>query len=174
MEERKIPTKNYIIFVVMTIAVIVGVLYTANYYALSRDFYLDYSYVSNVIPNLDEATFEDYIKERPEVVVYIADSKDSSIKNFEKKFKKIIINHNIKEDIVYLDSSKFEDDSFYNTFPRYYSSKLNITKPGLRVPNLIHFENGEVVNILYRTENDVINIDDVQSFLIECEVIAID
>lgn len=177
MKERKIPAKNYIIFAIMTVAVIVGVLYTARYYALSRDFYLDYSYVSSVIPNLDEATFDDYIKERPEVVLYIADSKDSSIKNFEKKFKKIIINHNIKEDIVYLDSSKLEGDSFYNNFSNNYSSKLNITniaKFKLKVPNLIYFENGEAVKILYKNEDDVINIDDVQSFLIDCEVISID
>ena len=172
MQERKIPVKNYIIFILMTVAVIGGVLYTANYYVLSRDYYVDYSAVSQILLNTDEASFENYVNENPEVVLYIADSKDATMKNFEKKFKKLIINNNIKEGIIYLDSSKIDNENFSKDFARDYLSSFKITK--LRIPNLIYFKDGEVSKILYRTDKEIIGIDDVQSFLIECEVIDID
>lgn len=174
VETRKVPMKNYIIFAIMTIVVILVVLYTANYYSLSRDFYLDNSYVNNIIPNIDEASFESFVNETPEVVVYIADSKDATLKNFEKKFRRLIINHNIKENFIYLDSSKIDGDSFYNTFPKYYSSDLRVSSLELVIPNLFYFENGKITKILYLNSNDEINISDVQSFLIECEVIDVD
>jgi len=174
MQTRNVPTKNYVIFTAMAIFVIAAVLYSANWYSITKDYFIDYSSMGSVVMKIDEESFSNYIKEAGSIVVYISDSKDSSIKSFEKKFKNLVINKGIKSNIIYLDSSKVSD-TFLNNFAKtFFADNLDAKKNGTKViPNLIYFEDGEAIDILYSSETKI-SIDDVKSFLIECEVIELD
>ena len=42
MQTRNVPTKNYVIFTAMAIFVIAAVLYSANWYSITKDYFIDY------------------------------------------------------------------------------------------------------------------------------------
>ena len=169
MQERKIPLKNYFILLAISLGTIFLIFYLASWFNTSKEYYKNNSILSEFLPELKSEELSSYLIDNPEIVIYYASAKDENIKDFEKDFKKLIENYEIKDDLVYIDASKEENVNFVSFLNQFSDKKRDI----IAIPNLIYFKEGKVSKILY-SDQIKINKRDVRNFLIKSGVITND
>jgi len=169
MKNRDIPLKNYVILFVISVLTVILVFYLVSWYNASKEYYQNNSILSEYLSELKSDEISSYLIDNPEVVIYYASAKDSSIKDFEKEFKKLIEDMEIKDDIIYIDSSKTENINFVIQLNKVSDNKIE----SVVVPNLIYIKDSKVNQILNFDES-TINKRDVRNFLIKCGVITND
>ena len=169
MKKRNIPLKNYITLLLIAFATIFLVFYLRSWYNASKEYYQNNSIMSKYLSELKSEEINSYILDNPEVVIYYASARDTNIKSFEKSFKKLMEQYEIKENIIYIDSSKAENNELISVLNSISDKKAN----SLIVPNLIYIKNSRVNKILY-SEVTEINRRDVRNFLIKVGVITND
>lgn len=167
--KRKIPLKNYIILLGLTLGTIFLVFYLRSWYNTSKEYYQNNSIMSEYLSELKSDEINSYIIDNPDVVIYYASAKDTTIKSFEKQFRKLMEEQEISDDIIYIDSSKEENSNIISKLNSISDKKLG----ELSIPNLIYIEEGRVNQILY-SDKTQINKRDVQNFLIRCGIITND
>lgn len=167
--KRKIPLKNYVILLGLTLGTIFLVFYLRSWYNTSKEYYQNNSIMSEYLSELKSNEINSYIIDNPDVIIYYASAKDTTIKSFEKQFKKLMEEHEISDEIIYIDSSKEENNSIISKLNTISDKKME----GLNIPNLIYIKEGKVNKILYSNEAQI-NKRDVQNFLIRCGVITND
>lgn len=163
MKKRHVPIKNYIILVFIVLAVLALTFYLAAWYKTIKEYYQNNSVIAGVISKIEVESLPSYLLDNPTTIIYIASSNDQEVKDFEKKFKKYIIDENLNYEIIYLDVNGLTSDYIDESLLKYSSSSLKKMKK-IITPNLIYFENGEISDILYVKEN-TIKKSDVVKFL---------
>lgn len=169
MQKRDIPLKNYIILLMIFLFTILLVFYLASWYNTSKEYYKNNSILSEYLSELKSDEIDSYLIDNPNVVIYYASAKDETIKSFEKEFKKLIEDNEIKDDIIYVDSSKEENANFVSKLNSIYNNRID----NLIIPNLICIKEGKISRILYSNDTKI-NKRDARNFLIKCEVITND
>jgi hypothetical protein len=88
--------------------------------------------------------------DNPVAVIYLASSKNTDIRSFEKSFKKLINEEEIEDSIIYMDTYKIVDDNFYlNLKNNYFSEELKKSDVTLSAnPNIIVIEDRQIIDIL--------------------------
>lgn len=167
--KRKIPLKNYIILLAISLGTIFLVFYLRSWYNTSKEYYQNNSIMSEYLSELKSDEINSYIIDNPDVVIYYASAKDTTIKSFEKEFKKLMEEYEINNEIIYIDSSKEENNNIISRLNDISDKKM----VGLNIPNLICIKEGKVNKVLYLVEAQI-NKRDVKNFLIKCGVITND
>lgn len=145
---RKVPKKNYIIFLVLIVLTILIVLYlSALYMSKSRHTTLFYDYSDKIAQN----EFKQYITENNNSLIYISNRFNSNYEDVEKKLISKIDLYNLKNELVYIDVSKL-DKNFKKEIKKY---GIDINK----YPILIFVTDNDISNYVY--VNNKINIDSV-------------
>ena len=87
--------------------------------------------------------------ENSNLIIYISSGKDKDIKEFENSFKSYIIENNLKNDIIYIDSNDIKKSNFIeDLFNNYASNDVILSnKPTIKYPTLIIFKNGKIINV---------------------------
>lgn len=154
MAKRNVPVKNYVIMTVITILVAVLTFYLVEWYKTLKEYYQNNSVVAEVLPKIESESIESYLLDNSDFIIYVSKSNDQSIKDFEKKFKKYILNNDLNNNIIYFETSNLEQEKVNDLFIKYIGPNLNKFKQ-IVVPNLICFSNGKIVDILYIKENEI-------------------
>lgn len=154
MEKRKVPTKNYIIMFLILVAVVFLTFYLAEWHKTIKEYYQNNSVMAEVLKPIESETISSYLLDNSDVVIYISKSNDQTIKNFEKKFKKYVLNNDFNFNVVYFDAKELEQEYINDLFIQYIGPSFNKFKQ-IVVPNLIYFSNGEIVDVLYVKENEI-------------------
>lgn len=154
MAKRKIPAKNYIYMIIITISVVVLTFYLVEWYKILKEHYQNTSVIAEVLKPIEIESIESYLLDNGEVIIYVSKSNDQTIKNFEKKFKKYILNNDLNNNIIYFDAALLEQEYINDLFIQYIGPTFKKFKH-IVVPNLIYFSNGEIVDILYVKENEI-------------------
>jgi hypothetical protein len=173
MKKRDIPKKNYFILLVIVVAVIGLCFYLASWYNTINEYYKTNSIISEVLPEIETDTFSSFLLDNPDIVVYISSSSDSTVKTFEKQFKRLIVDKSLNTSIIYFDTDKEKNAAGLSTLVNNYMSKALKKITNISSPNLVRFKNGEIVDMLYFKKN-TIDKKDVVKFLESNEVIAND
>ena len=145
---RVIPIKNYLITGLIIIATTLIVLFLVDYYENSKKYAVnDRMDILNII---DEKSIENYIVENHEVIIYMSNSSDETIYEYEETLRAMIIDRDYEKTIVYFDT-KNVGESFYDDFvTKYFSSELINNNIALNItPNLLIVIDGKVSKILY-------------------------
>ena len=166
---KNIPLKNYLILLLVSLGTALLVFYLRSWYNASIEYYQNNSIMSEYLAEIKSDEINSFVIDNPDVVIYYASAKDTSIKSFEKSLKKLMEHYEIKDDVIYIDSSKIENDSFISKLNDVSDKKINV----ISIPNLIYIKDGRVNKVLYSTETKI-NKRDVQNFLIKCGVITND
>lgn len=161
---RKVPKKNYFIFLLMVVCTIVIVFYSCEAYK-SRNINKYVSPMNLFITEIKVDDLENYIVENSTVVIYVSDKKDDTLKEREEKFKELLTEYNIQQYFVYLDMS-YNTDGVIAKFEERYKDKLDYEK----LPILIVMLDGKVVGTYNENNYDEKKI---ISFLKDNEVIEI-
>lgn len=159
---REVPKRNYWLMGLLTVATVIVVIYMANWYQASKNYYLESSVMTNFLGEIKEAEIENYILENPEVVIYISKDQEDSTKKFEKQLKDYIIKEEIKSYFIYLNCSTLSSDFIASFQKKYFNGELK--KINLSYPNLLVVSDGKIVDVLYKLDAKP-NIKDVKSFL---------
>lgn len=173
MEKRIIPTKNYLIFAVIAILSFSFVYNLAEWYKTTKDDLENKSVMTDAISEILSEEIDNYIIDNSSVVIYMSSSKDITIKDFEKAFKDIIIEKEISDQIIYLDTNKVLDDDFYSKLEKkYFSAELKSNNINLNhMPNIIVFKDRKIISVLLNDEAKI-NLSKVENFLINNEIIV--
>ena len=167
--KREIPLKNYIILFIIVVFTISFVFYLRTWYNTSKEYYQNNSIMSEYLSELKISEIGSYLVDNPNSIIYYASAKDTNIKPFEKKFKKLLEEYEIKNEIIYIDASKEENKEIISKLNNISDKKISEVK----IPNLISVKDGKIDKILY-SDDSSINKRDVQNFLIKCGIITND
>lgn len=160
---RTIPKKNYVLLGLLTVVTILAVTYIGKWYLASENYYLENSVMKELVGEVKELEFENYILENPDVVIYIANDQSESTKKFEKKLKNYILEENLKSHFIYVNGKESTETFLSNFKKKYFINEIKETE--ITYPNLLLLEDGKIKDILYQTSLTERNVKDVKLFL---------
>lgn len=144
---KRIPLKNYFILGIILASSIFIVLYINKLYLSAKN---NDNILNGFIKEIKTQEIDNYIIENPNFIIYLG-YKNNDNKSFEKKFKKLVTKYDLQKDIVFIDISQFNDETF-NKFCKKYADKL-LKKDS----SLIIVDNQKVIDALDITKgnNDI-------------------
>ncbi len=166
---KTIPKKNYILLGLLAVVTVLAVIYMSKWYRASENYYLENSVMKELVGEVKELEFENYILENPDIVIYISKDQSKITKKFEKKLKKYILDENLKSHFIYVNGKDSTESFLLNFKEKYFINGMKELE--ITYPNLLILENGKVKDILYRTALEERNVKDVKPFLQRNEVL---
>lgn len=144
---KRIPLKNYFILGIILASSIFIVLYINKLYLSTKN---NDNILNGFIKEIKTQEIDNYIIENPNFIIYLG-YKNNDNKSFEKKFKKLVTKYDLQKNIVFIDISQFNDETF-NKFCKKYADKL-LEKDS----SLIIVDNQKVIDVLDITKgnNDI-------------------
>ena len=156
-EERIITLKNYVILAITLILSIILVVY---FYMWHNEFMSNRVYTPVLDDYLSVVNYnelDDYLVENKNVALYISVLDNDQTRNFEKKFKNVINEYLLNDNLLYMDLSKEKNDiNLYNSIVNKYQLK--------DLPCIVIFKNG-VIDDVYSVDNTDYDIDLLVSYL---------
>lgn len=165
-DKKSIPLKNYFILFLIILVTFLIVYYLYRWYVVYSDYQDDIPVIRDTLLEVSEEEMYHYIQESPMTVVYLCTSEDTSCRNFEKNFKKLVERDSLKEYITYVNLTHVNKQEFIRNFNEHYHYKKELKN----YPAFIVFDSGNVVDMLQETDNNKISISDVKSLLKRNEV----
>lgn len=128
--EKKIPLKNYVILILLTVL------------TLSLVFVLSNKYKSNFsedrmtfVTEIKENDINEYVLEGNDLIIYMSNSKNNKIAKFEEKLKEYTEKNELKDKYMYLDlnevSDNFDNEFYVNYFNESFNGNFEIKEPTL-------------------------------------------
>ena len=151
--EKQIPTKNYVICAVLVVLTVFAVFYARNWYIMTKEYNSDNSPMLKAIGEINTDEISNYILENPRFIIYTSSGLNTDIKNFESKFKSYVIDKNLSQNMVYINTANINRDSF-NQLLQGYASNLK-TKNKINVGDdvtMLVFENGKITRVIERAD----------------------
>lgn len=148
--KRVVPKRNYVIL--LLIFVVSGVIFWLLVEPFKKEEKQE-SKLTDKLVNLDYSAFGEFIVERQDVIVYLTDFSNKSL-DFEDSFEDVLNKEELVYEVVYVNSSSLTSEDLLNIKNTYYSDKLKSSNVDLNIiPNLLLFQDGKVVDILYKVES---------------------
>ena len=162
MTRKNISIKNYF-YLALIVLITLGVIY---YLYLWFDEYRkevrNISELSKYLQVINYNELNNIIIENDEVCIYVGDS-DKKNFDFERKLKELIMQNNLRNDIIYLDVSN------HNNNGNFVINDIEFKQ----VPMFLIFNDGKITSSYDITQNDF-NIDKISSYLNSVGVLKYD
>ena len=159
---REVPPKNYLYLFFILLGSILFLIYLYTWYEAYNENKLNTSIMDKYLTVINYNELDNYIIENKNAVVYVSILGNEDINNFEKKFKNLVSEHNLKNNILYLDIS---DENISEA-----TKKLNIEE---EFPYLVVYTNGVITDTYSINENNYRN-DKIEKYLNRIGVIEND
>ena len=145
MKEKKksIPFKNYIYLGLIILATILVLYYIYLWYRTYKEDELNKSIMSDYLTVINYNEMDSYILENSNAVIYVSKLGDEQINKFEKNFRNVIVDNNLKNAILYLNVTDEDEES--------YSKKLKIDD---NLPYIVVYTGGEVTDTYSIVKNN--------------------
>ena len=176
---RKIPLKNYIIYMVVVIVTVAISFYIVALFNQNKEYYENNSILKDILSEIIikkdltiNENFDNYLLEKSDLIVYISSGKNKNIKSFENEFKKYVIEHKLEDDIVYINLDNTNKD-FVTDFLHIFSSneELKNYQINIKQPIFIVFKDGKIRNVYNEKDGSIYK---VNLFFIETGVVVND
>ena len=143
---REVPKKNYIYLFIILLGSLLLLLYLYTWYETYNESKLNTSIMDEYLTVINYNELDNYIIENKNAVIYVSILGNEDISKFEKKFKNLVSEHNLKNDILYLDIS--------NENINVATNKLNIDE---EFPYLVVYTNGVITDTYSINDNKYSN-----------------
>lgn len=140
---KKIPVKNYIYLSIIVIASIFIIFYLYRWYDTYRESKLNISIMNNYLSVINYNELDDYIIENKNAIIYVSKLGDEKINKFEKSFKNMVVENDLKNSMLYLDVT---NDNF-----DIVKEKLQINTS---LPCIVVYTNGKITDVYSITNNN--------------------
>lgn len=166
--EQFVPMKNYLIAAVVVVVIILLAWYAFAWYKVVNENRVSTSYlvkekvVSNEIKSLEEVST--ILSEAPtEYYIYISYTGSEDIYNMEKDLKSVIKDYGLSDKIYYLNVTDIKDkDNYLEDINK--SLNLDDIKVS-NIPTIVYYKEGTAVDIITRSDNNIMNVGDFQKLL---------
>ncbi len=167
-KEKNIPLKNYIILAVVLILSIILVIYFYMWYNAYEESKLNTMIMDKYLQVINYNELNNYLVENKDAVIYSSVLEDQKIRDFEKKFKNIIIKNSLNNDILYLDlTEELKDKNITKDIKETY----NINNQDIaNTPSIMIFKDGNLYSI-YNIKDNNYNINNLVDYLEEEDII---
>lgn len=167
--ERYVPLKNYVVSILIVCAIILLTWYGFAWYNVFKENKVSTSYlvkektISNEINDLNE--LDDVFSEAPaSYYVYVSYTGSEDVYNMEKDLKSVIVDYNLSNSMYFLNVTSIKDKKGYiddiNS-----ALKLDGNKKISQVPTIIYYKDGVALDIINRSDNNIMNVGDFQKLL---------
>ena len=140
---KKIPVKNYIYLSIIVIASIFIIFYLYRWYDTYRESKLNISIMNNYLSVINYNGLDDYIIENKNAIIYVSKLGDEKINKFEKSFKNMVVENDLRNSMLYLDVT---NDNF-----DIVKEKLQINTS---LPCIVVYTNGKITDVYSITNNN--------------------
>lgn len=159
---KKIPTKNYVILVVLFIAIIALVLYLCNLYHVYDAHQREIPVIRDTLFEIQPDELEHYVMENPTTVFYMCTASSDVCRDYEKDLKKLVQKEELQNAIIYVNLSNVNRDEFVETFNAKYPYKNSLKK---NYPAFVVFGDGEVSSILQADKGERLTLSETEQFI---------
>ena len=140
---KKIPVKNYIYLSIIVIASIFIIFYLYRWYDTYRESKLNISIMNNYLSVINYNELDDYIIQNKNAIIYVSKLGDEKINKFEKSFKNMVVENDLRNSMLYLDVT---NDNF-----DIVKEKLQINTS---LPCIVVYTNGKITDVYSITNNN--------------------
>ncbi len=161
-EVQKRAAKNYVILCFIVLLFVGLVLYLCKWYKVYDEYQKDIPVIRDSLQEIVNDDLEHYILDNPSSLIYICTANDENCRNFEKKFKQLIEKKEFGNEIVYLNVTGLDQDSFVKSFNEKYAKKKKLTT---NYPAIVLFDEGKVTSVLQAADDKELSITKVEHFL---------
>ena len=162
--KRIVPLKNYIYLALIILVSILLIFYFYLWYLTYRESKLNNSIMDRYLQVINYNELTDYITENKDAYIYVSILENQEIRDFELKFKSLIISNSLKKEILYLDLTEV-----YNSKNLLSIANNNYKiddKTISNVPCILAFKDGNLTYIYDIKENNY-DIELVKKYLID-------
>jgi len=168
-KKREIEKKGYIIYTLIVISTLLLLLIIRGCYRSYKEHQLTIPIIAEYVNEIKYEELNSYLIENSDVVLYTCTPHEEKCRDFEKKFKNIIIDYNLKDKIVYLNldltvQAKLNEDAEY-----YILDVLNYDNYFETYPKVAIFKDSVLLE--YVEINNKVGVDRVVQLLEEHEII---
>lgn len=157
MKERKIPTKNYVIYGVIVVVSLLVVFYLNEWYKAYKNKELENSYIANYVSEVSYDEFKNYVLENPNGIVYIGRTNCTECLDVEKKLYEVVNKNGLKEELIFLNlNDKSKQDNYLDDVKKDFYSE-NVSTPLTKLPAIAVFKDQKIVDILVSNDDVKIN-----------------
>ena len=161
-ELRKIPIKNYIILGVIFIIGIAIIGYLCNWYKVYDEYQRETPVIRGTLSEITAEEINHYVLDNPTTIFYMCTSKDFSCRNYEKDLKKLIESKELQNNIIYVNLTNVDINSFVDDFNNTYNYKKKLTT---NYPALVIFEDGKIISILQGNKEKKLTVSKTKQFI---------
>ena len=166
--ERFVPIKNYVIVFLVILAVIALVWYAFVWHKVIKEDRLSTSYlikskvVSNEIQGLEG--LNDVLSEVPTTYfLYISYTGNEKVYSMEKELTALLNDYKIGEITYFLNITEIKD---HDKLIDEINEALNLEEKKVKqVPTIIYYNDGKVVDLIAKEDNNIMDIGDFQKLL---------
>ena len=132
---REVPLKNYIYLFLILLGSILLLIYIYTWYDTYNQNKLNTSIMNEYLTVINYNELDNYIVENKDAIIYVSILGNEDINKFEKKFKSVVLENNLKNTILYLDIT--------NENIEHATKKLQIEQD---FPYLVVYTNGNITD----------------------------
>ena len=166
--ERNIKLKNYVLLISIFLATFLIVIILRNQYIQYREYQLTIPVLKDQLNEVTVAELDTYLIENTDAIIYIEVSEDENSREVASDLYEVVKRRGLTERVVYLNISSVEDkEEFFNTFnDKYCDEGKNLSN----YPALVLFYEGKVESFVSRTEDQDLNIGNVEQLFDQYEL----
>ena len=162
--KRIVPLKNYIYLALIILVSILLIFYFYLWYLTYRESKLNNSMMDRYLQVINYNELSDYITENKDAYIYVSILENQDIRDFELRFKSLIISNSLKKEILYLDLTEvYNSKNLLSIANNNY--KID-NKTISNVPCILVFKDGNLTYIYDIKENNY-DIELLKQYLID-------
>ena len=164
---KMIPKKNYLILLTIILCLAVFSFMVVKLYYNYQAKKISTSYLSRVIGEVQYDELENVFLEQGSInFLYISYTNSGKIYDLEVKLKKIIIDKNLQDNMVYFNATDLMNDKLDKL-----NEKLNLTnKKIISLPAIIYYRDNQVIDLITSGDNSILNDGDFVQLLDKYEI----
>ncbi len=157
---RRIPLKNYFIFVGVLLIVCLIVLYFVNWYKVYEDYQMEIPVIEGHLADITVEEVDHYVVENPTTILYMCTSYDKDCRDFEEKFIRYLEDEKLNDTVVYLNLNDVDLERFVDDFNKKYNYRVKLDS---NYPAIVIFEGGSIIDML-QVDGDDLTITKTDNF----------
>ena len=154
--------RNYILLFIFIIIGMGLTLYFCKVYKVYDEYQKATPVISGSLSEITSEEIDHYIIDNPSIILYMCTASNEECRYFEKDLKKYVQKESLQDDIVYLNLSSADIDSFINDFNSNYKYKHKLTS---HMPAFVSFSDGKITAIVQEKKNKRLSISKVKHFI---------
>lgn len=152
-ENKKITPKNYIILGVIIVVTVIAVFYMRSWYIATKEYYATNSIMLDTINEINVDELDNYILENPKFILYVSSGQNGNIKSFEKQMKKIIVDEELENLTLYLNSDNINMETLKSKLTKITNNENLKNKVNTNSEISIYIiENSKMTNAIINAE----------------------